>query len=263
MSTTPTPTTQPSPTPPVSATGRAARTAFATNSVLAGAGVLLVLLLSGLGLFGAVVPGPHEYGLHPDGFAGAWSRMSDTVSYFTEWSNAVVAVSLWLLWREPANDSFWRRVLRLDSLIMITVTAIVYAVVLAPTQQVTGWSVLTNPWQHVVVPAVTVAVFLLWGPRGWISWRVCLAALGLPMLWVLWMLARGAVIDAYPYPFVDAAGLGYGQVTLNILGILGFGIVIALLYWGLDVLAGRLRGRSDRPRTSGQTPADRPGATAA
>jgi hypothetical protein len=122
---------------------------------------------------------------------------------------------------------------------MITVTAIVYAVVLAPTQQVTGWSVLTNPWQHVVVPALTVLLFLLWGPRRWISWRVCLAALVVPMGWVAWMLVRGAVVDAYPYPFVNAAELGYGRVAVNILGILGFGIVLALLYWALDLLAGR------------------------
>lgn len=227
-------------TAPAAPTTPAARTAFAVNSLLAGAGVLLVLVLSGLGQFELAVPKPHEYGLHPDGLAGAWSRMSDTVSYFTEWSNVVVAVSLWLLWRQPADDSFWRRVLRLDSLIMITVTAIVYAVVLAPTQQVSGWSVLTNPWQHIAVPAVTVLVFLVWGPRRWVSWRVCLAALGIPMLWVAWMLARGAVVGAYPYPFVNAATLGYGRVATNILGILVFGIVIALLDWALDLVVGRL-----------------------
>jgi hypothetical protein len=234
-------------TAPAAPTTSAARTAFAVNSLLAGAGVLLVLVLSGLGQYELAVPKPHEYGVHPDGLAGAWSRMSDTVSYFTEWSNAVVAVSLWFLWRQPRNDSFWRRVLRLDSLIMITVTAIVYAVVLAPTQKVTGWSVLTNPWQHIAVPALTVLLFLLCGPRRWVSWRVCLAALVVPMLWVAWMLARGAVVDAYPYPFVNAAELGYGRVAVNILGILGFGIVLALLYWALDLLAGRLGSRRTSP----------------
>lgn len=228
-------------TPAPAPTTRAARTAIAINSLLAGTGVLLVLVLSGLGQFGLAVPKAHEYGLHPDGVAGAWSRMSDTVSYFTEWSNVVVAVSLWLLWRQPERDDFWRRVLRLDSLIMITVTAIVYAVVLAPTQTVEGWSVLTNPWQHIAVPAVTIAVFLIWGPRGWIDWRVCLAALAVPMAWVAWMLARGAVIDAYPYPFVDAAGLGYGTVAINILGILAFGIVIAAIYWAIDIALSRWR----------------------
>ncbi len=224
-------------------TSPAARTAFAVNSLLAGIGVLLVLALSGFGQFELAVPKAHEYGLHPAGLAGAWSRMSDTVSYFTEWSNVVVAVSLRLLWKDPEDDSFWRRVLRLDSLIMITVTAVVYAVVLAPTQDVTGWSILTNPWQHIAVPALTVVVFLVWGPRRWIDWRVCLAALVVPMAWVVWMLARGAVVDAYPYPFVNAAELGYGTVAVNILGILVLGIVMALFYWGLDAAVGRMRRR--------------------
>lgn len=132
--------------------------------MLAGGGFLLVLALSGLGWFGDAAAVGNVYGPpYPAGLAGAWSRMSDTVSYFTEWSNVVVAISTWLLWRAPDNDRYWRRVLRADSLLMITVTAIVYAVLLAPAQQLTGWSAFTNPLQHIVVPAVTVLVFVIWG----------------------------------------------------------------------------------------------------
>lgn len=184
--------------------------------------------------------------MHPDGLAGAWSRMADTVSYFTEWSNVVVAISLFLLWRNPSDDSYWRRVLRLDSLLMITVTAIVYAVLLAPTEVVTGWSRLTNPWQHIVVPAVTVLVFLVWGPRGWFNWRVVLGSLLLPIAWILWMLGRGLVVGAYPYAFVDPLTHGYGAAFATIGQILVFGVIVALVYWGIDAALVRL--------THGRTP---------
>ncbi len=225
---------------------RAGRTAYGITALLAGGGSLLVLALSGLGQYGDVPPVGNVYGApYPAGLAGAWSRMSDTVSYFTEWSNVVVAISAWLLWRDPANDSHRRRVLRADSLLMITVTAIVYAALLAPAEHPTGWSVFTNPLQHIVVPAVTVLVFLVWGPRDWFSWRVVAGALVIPVAWIVWMLVRGAVVGAYPYDFVDPITHGYPAVVAMIAKILVFGVVIALLYWAIDLAIIRVgRGRT-------------------
>ncbi|CCI51541.1 Pr6Pr family membrane protein [Nostocoides jenkinsii] len=155
-----------SPGTPGGGAARGARAAYLGNGLLAGLGFLLVLALSALGHYDDTPVAGNVYDGNAIGMAGAWGRAADTVSYFTEWSNVVVAIALLMLWREPTRDTYWRRVLRADSLLMITVTSIVYAVLLAPTQRVTGWSVFTNPWQHIVVPLVTVVVFLVWGPRG-------------------------------------------------------------------------------------------------
>lgn len=218
----------------------AARTAYGLNALLAGGGFLLVLALSGLGQYADVAPVGNVYGPpYPAGVAGAWSRMSDTVSYFTEWSNVVVAVAMWLLWRDPKSETYWRRVLRADSLLMITVTAIVYALLLAPTEHPTGWSAFTNPLQHIVVPAVTVLVFVIWGPRGWFSWQVVAGALIIPMAWVAWMLVRGTMVGAYPYEFVDPSAHGYPAVAATIGQILVFGVLVALIYWGIDLVIRR------------------------
>jgi len=167
--------------------------------------------------------------------------MSDTVSYFTEWSSLVVAISTTLLALAPTRATLLRRVLRLDSLLMITVTAIVYAVLLAPKAVVTGWSVLTNPWQHIVVPAVTVIVFLGWGPRGWIDGKVVAWSLALPVAWLAWALVRGAIVGSYPYAFLDVATYGYASVFQTIAMILAFGLAVALGYWGIDRLLSRAR----------------------
>lgn len=218
-------------------TSPGARTAFALNAALAWAGVILVLVLSALGQFtGGPEPLPNLYGHHPAGLAGAFSRVADTLSYFTTWSNIVVAVALTLLAAQPHVDTGWRRILRLDSLLMITVTAIVYAVLLSPLDPRIGWSKLTNPWQHIVVPAVTVVVWLIWGPRRWITGRTVLGAMIIPLVWVAWMLARGEVVDAYPYGFVDVISLGYGQVFITIGAILVFGLAVAAFYWGVERL---------------------------
>ena len=221
-----------------------ARTAYAVVALTAWAGSGLVTLLNLVDGYEHSAPEGHTYGDNAAGMAGAFGRLADHFSYFTEWSNIVVAVTFTLLALAPAVRTTLRRVLLLDSLIMITVTAIVYAVLLAPTETVTGWSVLTNPWQHKVVPALTVLVWLIWGPHGWISWRLIPAALIIPVAWIVWALARGAVVGAYPYGFLDVATHGYGSVFTSIGGILVFAMVVALIYIGLDRLLARRNGSS-------------------
>jgi hypothetical protein len=218
-----------------------ARTAFAVNAGVAWLGVALTAFFSGMGWYDLETPDPGLYGVHPDGFAGVVSRLSDTFSYFTIWSNIVVALSATLLLARPLRDTRVRRVLRLDALLMITVTAIVYQVLLAPTADVTGWSRLTDPILHIVTPAVTFIVWAVWGPRGWATGRLVPLALAVPLLWIVWMLARGAVIDAYPYDFANVTELGYASVAATLAMILVFGLVVAAIYWGVDVALRRRR----------------------
>lgn len=225
---------------------RGARTAYAVVALIAWAGSGLVTLLNLVDGYEHSTLEGHTYGDNAEGLAGAFGRLADHFSYFTEWSNIVVAVTFTLLALAPSLRTTRRRVLLLDSLIMITVTAIVYAVLLAPTETVTGWSVLTNPWQHKVVPALTVLVWLIWGPRGWISWRLVPTSLIIPVAWIVWALARGAVVGAYPYGFLDVATRGYGPVFTTIAEILVFAMIVALIYIGLDRLLSRRAGADSR-----------------
>lgn len=221
----------------------AARRAWALNAAVAWLGVVLTLTISGLGWYDDTAPDPGLYGDTGEGLRGAASRLTDSLSYFTIWSNVAVAVSLTLLARGPGRDTVVRRVLRLDGLLMITITAIVYQVLLAPSIDVTGWSLLTDPILHVITPLLTVVVWAVWGPRGWITARLLPAALVVPVLWIAWMLARGAVIDSYPYGFANVAELGYGSVAVTLSFILVFGVVVAAVFWGGEAL---LRRRSAR-----------------
>jgi NADH:ubiquinone oxidoreductase subunit 3 (subunit A) len=91
-------------------------------------------------LFAAVVPPDPQsvetlYGY--DGISTA-HRVFQTAFYFTVLSVTVVAIASTMLWRDSARNTFWFAVLRLDALVMIVVTGLVYAVVLAPTSTATG-----------------------------------------------------------------------------------------------------------------------------
>lgn len=222
---------------------RAARTAFAANAAIAWLGVVLTVILSGLGAYTEVTVEPGLYGGHPAGVAGALPRLADTASYFTIWSNVVVAVTMTLLARQPLRATPLLRVLRLDSILMITITAIVYAALLAPVTEVVGWSLLTDPILHQVTPIVTVLVWLVFGPRGWITGRTVLAAMVIPIAWIVWVMVRGSITSTYPYGFVNVAEYGVGPVAGTLAGILAFGLLVMAIYWGVDAALRRWLGQ--------------------
>lgn len=213
--------------------------AWAVVAVVAWFGVVATVLLSGLGWYAQIPPEPGLYGDTEDGAYGVLQRVVDTFSYFTIWSNIVVAITATLLAR--GSDGPRTRVLLLDSLLMITVTGIVYQLLLAPSIDVQGWSLLTDPVLHIVTPLLTLAVWGWVGPRGWLTVRLLPLSLVVPLLWVVWMLARGAVIDAYPYAFVAANERGYPAALATIGAILVFGLVVATVLTGVDRVLSRRR----------------------
>ena len=213
---------------------------FALNAALAWAGLAVSLTLVVLGSFPTSVTGACHYGYAvPDGFAGSTQRVADWVSYFTIWSNLTVAIVMTVLALGRRRPSRWLRAARLDSVLMITVTAVVFAVVLAPTAQQRGWENLSNALLHQVTPLVTVLVWAVVGPRAWVGWGTVRDALVIPMAWVGWMLVRGAVTGTYPYGFVDVALHGYAAVALNILGILVMGVLVGVVFRSADRLLTR------------------------
>lgn len=219
------------------------RTAYALNATLAWIGIVLNLV--GTVFFGRP-PTEVDPGLYGSVPGGPWMRVFDVFSYFTIWSVTVVALSTTMLAFDPRKDSRVRRALRLSGLLMIVITAIVYAVLLAPVTPLEGWSVVSNPWVHILVPVVTVVVWLVWGPRGWIRPRIVVASLVVPVVWVGYALARGAIEGLYPYGFLNVGARGYPAVMITVVVILAVGVAIAAVLGLVDAALIRTR-RSRRP----------------
>ena len=211
-----------------------ARTWFVALAVWAWLGLAIQFVLSSTGMYPSDPAKPSAYGWNPAGLDGLVPRVIDFFSYFTIWSNIAVAVVATMLALRPDRDSVWFRAVRLSSLLMISVTGLVYGVILAGVTELEGFEVLANFFIHQTVPLLAFVVFLVAGPRGWIDWPTIGRATVLPLVWAAYALVRGAVIDAYPYFFIDVAVLGYGAVLLNLVGVLTLGLVIALVLWALD-----------------------------
>ncbi len=217
-----------------------ARPLFGINALIAWAGCGLQFILTAWGVYPNTNTVPSLLG---NDTQGALGRVFDYFTYFTILSNILVAVILTMLFLNPLRNGKVFRVLRLDTVLMITVTGVVYNLVLAADAKNVGWQVLANSLEHQITPIVTVLVWLLVGPRGWVNVRTIAWAFALPIGWLVFALIRGAFIGAYPYPFLDVVTLGYGTVFVNVLGIVVFALVILLILWGLDKAISRLAPR--------------------
>lgn len=165
--------------------------------------------------------------------AGDAERLVRLFSYFTIWTNLLVAGVSGLLAARPRHDGPVFRALRLDSLLCVVVTALTVQLVLTEYVPPDPAGRVADVLTHTVTPAATVLVWALVGPRPRITWRTCAGALVLPVVWNVWTFAHGAVIGWYPYPFLDAGRLGLpgallGAATVVALGT-ALGVVLRLL----------------------------------
>jgi hypothetical protein len=216
---------------------RIARLLYALTALSAAVGTLLAFVIAGLG--SSIVPADTP-GLFDDRGQNAVGRLADLASYFTEWSNVLVAVVFALLAIRSTGRGRLFRVVLFDALLMIIISGIVYNAILAPSGAPRhGWDLLSTTLEHTVTPLLAVIVWAACGPRGWLQRKLIPATLVIPIVWVIFTLLRGAVIDAYPYGFMNVVDLGYAMALINVGVILLIGIALCFALIGIDRLAQR------------------------
>ena len=164
-------------------------------------------------------------------------------SFFTIQSNILAA--LVLLLTAARTLSGWAVSNRQDlvrgaAVAYMATTGIVYDVLLADIQADLQ---LTEPWVdwvlHRLMPLVMAADGLLVPPSRALRVRACLVWMAYPLLYLVYSLIRGPIVDWYPYPFLDPdeAG-GYAGVAAVSIGI---AILFAGLIWLVVTLGNRAR----------------------
>ncbi|WP_328610857.1 Pr6Pr family membrane protein [Amycolatopsis sp. NBC_00345] len=185
--------------------------------------------------------------------AGVGIRLWRLFSYFTIQSNLILLAAALVLAARPAFDGRVWRVVRLDALLGILITGLVYAIVLAPQIHVTGWALAATIGFHYVSPWAAVAAWLVLGPRpGAGGWGTVAAAFLWPVLWLVYIFVQGAFTHWYPYPFMDVTEIGFGAALRNALLV----VVVALVFAALVKLLDRkLPALTRRPREDADPPA--------
>jgi hypothetical protein len=169
------------------------------------------------------------------------TRLVRFASYLTIWSNVLVAVTTALLALEPERDGRVFRALRLDGLVIVFGGGIVHFLLLRPLLNLDGADLVADRLLHVVVPLLTLAGWLVVGPRNRIHGSDLGGFLVLPLVWIGYTLVRGALVDWYPYPFIDVGEHGLAEVLLNCVGVAA--LMLALFGIALQVDRYQMRTR--------------------
>jgi len=160
--------------------------------------------------------------------------MVNFFSFFTIDSNvlsvATLAIGAVLLLKpRPAGavDPHWFTMLRLSATTYMTVTFIVYNLLLRgielPQGQTVPWS---NEILHVVGPLVLIVDWLFAPGRPRIEWKAIGTVVVFPIVWAVYTLVRGPLaidgrtgLEWYPYPFLNPANSpsGYFSVAFYVI----------------------------------------------
>ena len=146
-------------------------------------------------------------------------RLARFVSSFTILSNLLVLGCSVVLARDPLHDGLRWRVVRMATMVGITVTGVVHWFLLRPLLALAGGSYVVDKLLHVVVPVLAVAAWVMAGPRGQAARPQVLGALLWPLLWGAFTLVRGSITGWWPYPFINVDELGWARVLVNLLGV--------------------------------------------
>jgi len=186
-----------------------------------------------------------------DPTVGLEVRFARLFSYFTVLSNILVGVTSVMLAIRPQRDSAVWRVVRLDALLGIIATGVVFHLLLAPILDLAGWAYVATLGFHYATPILAVAVWLIFGPRPTMSASTLAWACLWPAAWLLFTFVRGEATGWYPYPFLDAGKLGLATALINSgLVLVGAAVVAAVL-----LLVDRLLPAPLRPQPDSPTPA--------
>jgi hypothetical protein len=163
------------------------------------------------------------------------TRLVRFFSYFTIESNIFVLVVSLLLAAGAATATARFAIGHLDALIGITVTGLVFSIILAPE----GADVdLASVLLHYVSPPLMLLAWLAVGPWRPVTRRAILPALLWPLAFLAWTLIHGAITDWYPYRFIDVGVHGTGTVLRNMVLVVALGLVLALAFVAVNARRG-------------------------
>lgn len=165
-------------------------------------------------------------------------RLVRLVSYFTIQSNVLVGVVSVLLVVDPRRDGRVFRVARLDALLCIAVTGIVYNTVLRGLADLSAAGQVSNLLLHLAAPLLAVVAWALVGPRPRVAAATVWWSVAYPLAWIAYTFARGAAVGWYPYPFLDVGEVGYPRALLATAVV---AVVFLALAWLVRLVDARLR----------------------
>jgi len=163
-------------------------------------------------------------------------RIVNVLSFFTIQANIIVAITTGLLAANLHRPSTLFRTLRLDGVVGIAITGLVFHIAISGLHEFTGFDALADFILHTLLPILCTLGWLIFGPRRQTSTSVLRLAVIFPVCWLIYTLIRGAVVsdrfgnDYYPYEFLKVHEHGYPYV-------LSAAAIVAALFFAISFAA--------------------------
>jgi hypothetical protein len=158
-------------------------------------------------------------------------------SYFTVLTNLLICVSLTLSVATPSSTLgrwFSRPSIVTGIATSIAFVGLSYHFLLRHTWNPQGARLVADVLLHYVVPALYVLYWWFTASKSALGWVCPLTWSIYPTVYLVCALIRGSIIGSYPYPFIDAAALGYGRTMQNAFGLLFVFTALGCLFVALS-----------------------------
>jgi hypothetical protein len=194
---------------------------------------VILMIAAWAGILAVIGPGMTD---PPSGTTGL-QAMLGSLSFFTVQTNIFVAI--WVtaaVFLRRDDHPLLRPHIRGGLTVYITVTFLVYAIVLAPLWEPEGIALFATIVTHYVTPLAFILDWLLFEPRRAYRWRYLLDWLAYPIVYLIFSQIEGPTTGDYLYPFLDRGDLGWGGLALNVVGLLVLFVILGGIYTGINKL---------------------------
>jgi len=202
-----------------------------------------VMALAALGWFSVLLQlyiTLHSNLLNGKGIAGG---IVSYLGYFTILTNLLVCMALTLPLIAPASAAgrfFSRSDVTAGVATSIVFVSLAYHLLLRNAWNPQGLQLVADTLLHYVMPAL---FFIYWWfnyPKGALRWIHPLYWGLYPIVYMVYVLIRGAILGSYPYRFIDPLAIGYERTMINAVGLLIVFIVMGLIVVSLGRLQRRV-----------------------
>ena len=192
---------------------------------------LLVLITAILGVIGVGIQFYFSFTTKLEqGFSVLYAA-NHYFSFFTAIVNTSIAVLLLAYYFYPASKlSRWFRKTTNNTAIAvyIMIVSLIYYTLLLNNKPLVPAEMVATHILHGYVPLAYLGLWFFRFRNGDLNYSDSFRWVLFPLAYFIYLLIRGAVLDAYPYFFVNVAKLGYPMVLLYAVGILGVFLISGL-----------------------------------
>ena len=168
---------------------------------------------------------------------GEYSSIAETLfvylGYFTVWANVLIALAFTAPLLNPDKklaDFFMRPAVRAALATYILMVSVVYHMLIVPYWNPQGFTWLTATGLNTVMPILYIIDWLFFAEKRPIFYKHLPYWLIFPAVYGVTSIIRGLFTNVYPYPFLNVAELGIGDVLFNMCGLVAVFAVVGPIF---------------------------------